>query len=166
MPDIGVTGTPDPTIATPYDAIAWGWADADNVGNPGAQKIKEAVCEYGAVASWVDAGGTFGAYTTGIYDDNDDQLAGFQSAGHYVAIIGWDDVNGAWLIKNSWGQDWGNTAGFGRQRGYGWITYGTHSIGTWVSWVRAKGLGYTLPKRYYQLLPKKRIPAERIKTQP
>lgn len=169
MPDIGITGSPDPSIASPYDAIVWGWANYGNANNSKNEEIKQAVCEHGAVASWVDAGGTFGAYIGGsnasndVYNDDDDKEAGFATAGHYVAIIGWDENRGAWLIRNSWGQNWGFEAGFGTERGYGWLKYGTHNIGSWVSWVEAESTAYKLPPKYYEMIPKKKLPIPIIK---
>ncbi|MBK9216872.1 MAG: hypothetical protein IPM59_14990 [Chloracidobacterium sp.] len=169
MPDLGITGTADAGIASPYDALVWGWASPDAPGAPGVQNIKQSLCEHGAVASWVDAGGTFGAYIGGdiaandVYNDDDDKEAGHKVGGHYVAIIGWDDTRGAWLIKNSWGQNWGFEAGWGDERGYGWIKYGTHGIGSWVSWVEARGEGYKLPPRYFEVMPKKKLPTPILK---
>lgn len=161
MPDMGITGTPDPSIATPYNGVAWGYADADNPVSPGVQKIKQAICDHGAVASWIDAGGSFGGYVGGddagsdVYNDDDDKEPGHKVGGHYIAIIGWDDARGAWLIRNSWGENWGFNAGYGTERGYGWIKYGTHSVGSYVSWVQAQGVNYALPQKYYDLMPMK-----------
>lgn len=36
--------------------------------------------------------------------------------GHCVAIVGYDDTKGAWKVRNSWGQNWG-------QDGYFWMDY-------------------------------------------
>lgn len=56
---------------------------------------------------------------------------------HGVTLIGWDDSKGAWLIKNSWGPTWGDTCGFGTEKGYMWIAYGCNNIGYGASWVIA-----------------------------
>ena len=69
-------------------------------------EIKKAVLKYGAVSIGID-------------------LA--QNQGHAVTIVGWDDeftssdflgnkALGAWIIKNSWGSDWG-------YNGYGYLSY-------------------------------------------
>jgi len=54
---------------------------------------------------------------------------------HAVTLIGWDEDKHAWLIKNSWGQGWGEPAGSGTQRGYMWISYDSNNIGYGAAWV-------------------------------
>lgn len=86
--------------------------------------IKQAVMNHGAVAAsmrWEDSyysSSNSAYYYNGSSDDTN----------HVIAVIGWDDNyssskfkisppgNGAFLIRNSWGTDWGS-------EGYFWISY-------------------------------------------
>jgi C1A family cysteine protease len=58
------------------------------------------------------------------------------AANHLVCIVGWDDTipyprgggSGAWIVKNSWGTDWGGTCGYGSERGYFYLCYGSGNM--------------------------------------
>lgn len=82
--------------------------------------LKTAVLEH-PIAAPIYAGDNMFYYGGGCYSG----AAG--STNHVVVLCGWDDNacsgQGAWLIKNSWGQSWG-----GSELGFGWIKYGTCSI--------------------------------------
>ena len=82
----------------------------------------------------------------------------YHNINHDVLLIGWDDDKGAWLIKNSWGTDWGNTGGHGTDKGYMWIAYGSNNIGFGSAWVRARNNFYKLPSRYFELIKAKPFP--------
>jgi C1A family cysteine protease len=56
-------------------------------------------------------------YSKGIYSCFVNNSLG----GHCVSCIGYDDEKGAWLCKNSWGDQWG-------EGGYFWIKYGDSGI--------------------------------------
>ncbi len=66
---------------------------------------------------------------------------GPQSPNHAVLIVGWDDNltyeggQGAWIVKNSWGTGWGGTCGYGSERGYFTIAYGSARIGSYISFL-------------------------------
>jgi cathepsin L len=53
---------------------------------------------------------------------------------HIVLIVGWDDSFHAWIIKNSWGSEWGDN-------GFIKLKYGTGNIGFNAAWVLAQGQG-------------------------
>jgi C1A family cysteine protease len=62
---------------------------------------------------------------------------------HAVLIVGWDDDlshaggTGGWIVKNSWGTDWGGPCGYGSEGGYFTIAYGSASIGKSSSFIYA-----------------------------
>jgi C1A family cysteine protease len=66
---------------------------------------------------------------------------GTEPSNHCVTIVGWDDNlshaggRGGWIVKNSWGTDWGGTCGYGHERGYFTIAYGSASIGAFATFV-------------------------------
>ncbi len=84
--------------------------------------IKKAIIEHGAVS--LNYAGSEGTNTY----NNDTYISQ-----HIVAIVGWDDNypkekfditppgNGAWIIKNSWGEEWG-------EKGFAYVSYYDTSV--------------------------------------
>ncbi len=100
------------TCSYPYVAQGQG-----STGNENA--IKQAIMDHGSVASAVYADNYFQAYNSGVFDRNVKKAR----PNHAIVIVGWDDGLGAWRIKNSWGNGWG-------QSGFMWLAYGCMKIGS------------------------------------
>ena len=88
------------------------------------EKIKEYIMSYGGVFTSATSDNQWHNYKGGIY-----HKARSQQQNHAVLIIGWDDNysrnnfiyekpenDGAWLVLNSWGSNWGNN-------GTAWVSY-------------------------------------------
>ena len=88
--------------------------------------IKQAIMESGGISTY---------YSNSVNCFNYDNYSFYMSPdysdsymGHAIELVGWDDnypasnfretpsKDGAWLVKNSWGEDWGNN-------GFFWISY-------------------------------------------
>lgn len=93
--------------------------------------LKRAIIQYGAAYTTVNGNEAFtNFYTMGHFNN------GNGWGNHAVTIIGWDDNysannfnirapgDGAWLVKNSWGGQWGNMGG------YYYVSYYDSIIGT------------------------------------
>ena len=87
--------------------------------------IKQAIMQYGAVA-------TIMYYSSSLIKNNEGKIYqyynGSLSTNHAVTIVGWDDNikvnnapgNGAWIVKNSWGESWLKQYG---HDGYFYVSY-------------------------------------------
>lgn len=86
----------------------------------GIDSVKSRLMQQGAIATCM-------AYDNSFIDSSYNHYQPTLSSmlpNHSVTIVGWDDnhivpaapANGAWIVKNSWGADWGNS-------GYFWISY-------------------------------------------
>jgi hypothetical protein len=164
LPDSGTDGTPNANdFQKPYQTLVSGFvSDTEQI--PAVSEIKAAMCEHGPVVSWVGVTDSFMSYTGSVYKDDDYANEAKKPCpasgpingavcGHFVTIVGWSDPKHAWLIKNSWGTNWGETGGFGTERGYMWIDYNSNMIGAGSMWEEARNNLYRLPHRYYELMP-------------
>ncbi len=119
------------TSACTYQKTLLDWRIiCDNV-VPDTNVLKNYIQTYGPVytsmyATFPGFGSYDGSYT--LY------YTGTEMPNHAVLIVGWDDSlshaggSGGWIVKNSWGTDWG-------EGGYFTIAYGSASIGKYSSFI-------------------------------
>jgi hypothetical protein len=101
----------------------WAYLPLDTRDMPQREELKAAIYKYGPVAVGVAAGGSMSNYRGGVYCGTETQL------NHAVVLVGWDDNQGVWFMKNSWGAGWGENGGYMR------IKYDCNGIGTNANFV-------------------------------
>ncbi len=104
---------------------------------PSVDAVKWAIMTYGPVCAGVYASMGFMSYHSGVFEDANTGI----EVNHAILLVGWDDslgTNGAWLLRNSWGSNWGDG-------GYMWIGYGTSSVGYAACFVEYPGNGTAQP---------------------
>ncbi|MEW6368448.1 MAG: C1 family peptidase [Acidobacteriota bacterium] len=73
--------------------------------------IKTAIMTYGVVDAAVYVGPAFQAYGGGIYQDTlttcYSNPCDYTPTNHAVALVGWNDAEGVFYLRNSWGASWG-----------------------------------------------------------
>ncbi len=82
--------------------------------------MKQHLLTHGALSACLIVYQDFFSYGGGVYR----HVSGAQAGGHCVSLVGFDDTQGCWIAKNSWGTGWG-------EQGFFRIAYGESGIETW-----------------------------------
>jgi hypothetical protein len=86
---------------------------------PDAEGVKNWISQIGPVGVGLIVYKDLFSYKSGVYK----HATGNKLAGHFIAIIGYNDEPGYWICKNSWGPGWGD-------HGYFKIAYDQCEMGT------------------------------------
>ena len=101
----------------------WVYVGASN-GVPPVDDIKQAILDHGPVAVAVCVNTDFQSYDGGVFNPR----RPCNQTNHAVVLVGWDDSVGAWIMRNSWGPDWGES-------GYMRIAYDKSLVGYGANYV-------------------------------
>ena len=82
--------------------------------------MKQHIQNCGSLSACLVVYQDFFSYGGGVYK----HVSGAQAGGHCISLIGFDDAQGCWIGKNSWGTGWG-------ENGFFKIAYGQCGIDTW-----------------------------------
>lgn len=113
VPDEGCFPDPHRPYDYPFESIdgwedrtvkiqEWGWVE-NNI-----EAIKNALIQNGPLIIHIIVRPGFSIYVGGIYNPWPGEIKG----GHVVTIVGYDDSNQCWIVKNSWGNSWGENGYF------------------------------------------------------
>jgi C1A family cysteine protease len=117
----------------------------DRTGSPTVDQIKAALFNHGPVVAAIYASSSpFRKYTGGVFGADDESVctapkrpfAGGNKTGHVITIVGWgtlDDGRTYWIVRNSYGPDWG-------EDGYMRILAGCSSVASRAAYVVAEPL--------------------------
>jgi C1A family cysteine protease len=92
--------------ASTYKIKSWSWVITYGQ-TPSVDQIKGALADQGPLVATMHVYDDFFSYKSGIYHHVSGTLAG----DHAVLIVGYDDANQCFIVKNSWGTSWGEAGG-------------------------------------------------------
>ena len=134
-PYTATNGTCTGPYSHPYVINSWAYIDGTSGTVPSTNAIKQAILTYGPVSAAVYVNSAFQAYTSGVFNACTDA-----SVNHAIVLVGWDDTDQAWILRNSWSAGWGES-GYMRIRygccrvGYGacYVNYGASDTGPTIT---------------------------------
>jgi C1A family cysteine protease len=84
------------------------WSDVSSGSPPTASALKNALYTSGPVVAVFDVYTDFFSYRSGVYS----YVTGSYEGGHAILIVGWNDADSAFIVKNSWDATWGESGYF------------------------------------------------------
>ncbi len=105
-------------------ALTWDFVSSTPNKVATREGIKQALITYGPLVTTLNLDECLLLYGGGIFDEQ----INIDGPYHMILIVGWDDEKGAWLVKNSFGTEWG-------EQGFGWVKYESNNIGKWAAWI-------------------------------
>lgn len=111
-----------------YTIDGWGYIGTPYT-MPTVNQLKQALMQYGPVSVAVSVNDAFQAYGGGIFNG-----CANGTINHAVTLVGWDDTQagGIWIIRNSWGSNWG-------EAGYMRMPYNCSYIGYNATYINYRG---------------------------
>jgi C1A family cysteine protease len=79
--------------------VNWAYIGDGNT-SPTTEQMKTAIMQYGPIS--VDVNASFSSYSSGVFNS-----CNTAETDHMVTIEGWNDAGQYWIMRNSWGSDWG-----------------------------------------------------------
>jgi len=76
--------------------------------SPTVSELKNALYAYGPIAAQMNAYDDLGNYVSGVYTHVSGDFIGL----HEILIVGYDDTQNCFIVKNTWGTDWGEKGFF------------------------------------------------------
>jgi hypothetical protein len=99
------------------------WGEVED----GVENVKQALVNHGPLVVGVRLFSNPNNYNISILDQILNIPIEMNSPNHAVALVGYDDSQGHWIIKNSWGTGWGSN-------GYGTVAYNSNYIEYGALW--------------------------------
>jgi C1A family cysteine protease len=124
FPFVGTDVTCKTGLDHMYQLASWSYVGT-SYAVPSTAALKEAIYRYGPVACAVAAGPNFQSYSGGIFSTNESSTTAIN---HAVDLVGWNDTDGVWILRNSWDTTWGES-------GYMRIKYGISNVGYAANYV-------------------------------
>lgn len=114
----------------PYKLQSWAYLPSTNEDTPpSVSDIKQAIYQWGPIAAGVAVNKAFEGYSSGVFNQCDST-----EPNHAIVLTGWDDDGQYFILKNSWGANWG-------QKGYMNIKYGCQKVGIAGNYINFDGSG-------------------------